>query len=165
MYKILGRPAQGRRHCPWPAGEWPPAASKTHRRKTARPRRPAKSSTSWAAPSEEACIDAEDTVREGLNRTGGTVRDGFARTKESVQGMGLVPRVYGRLHWDKALHSSQFVVKAEGGGRHHPRHSSRRSRQGQGDLPRERYLRRDPRRRSAPRRFTRHRHHQPRDDR
>jgi hyperosmotically inducible periplasmic protein len=60
-------------------------------------------------------IDAEDTVREGLNRTGDTVRDGFARTKESVQGMGLVPRVYGRLHWDKALHSSRFLVKAEGG--------------------------------------------------
>jgi hyperosmotically inducible periplasmic protein len=60
-------------------------------------------------------IDAEDTVREGLNRTGGTVRDGFNRTKESVQGMGIVPRVYGRLHWDKALHACQFVVKAEGG--------------------------------------------------
>lgn len=61
-------------------------------------------------------LDAEDTVREGLNRTGDTVRDGFARTRESVQGMGLVPRVYGRLHWDKALHSSQFLVKADGGG-------------------------------------------------
>jgi hypothetical protein len=60
-------------------------------------------------------IDAEDTVREGLNRTGGTVRDGFARTKESVQAMGIAPRVYGRLHWDKALHASQLVVKADGG--------------------------------------------------
>jgi hypothetical protein len=60
-------------------------------------------------------IDAEDTFREGLNRTGDTVRDGFARTKESVQGMGLVPRVYGRLHWDKSLHTSRFVVKADGG--------------------------------------------------
>ncbi len=60
-------------------------------------------------------IDAEDTFREGLNRTGDSVRDGFARTKESVQGMGLVPRVYGRLHWDKMLHTSRFVVKAEGG--------------------------------------------------
>jgi hyperosmotically inducible protein len=59
--------------------------------------------------------DAEDTVREGLNKTGETVRDGFARTKESVQGMGLVPRVYGRLHWDKALHSSPLFVKADGG--------------------------------------------------
>lgn len=59
--------------------------------------------------------EAEDTVREGLNKTGGTVRDGFARTRESVQGMGLVPRVYGRLHWDKALHASPLFVKAEGG--------------------------------------------------
>jgi hypothetical protein len=60
-------------------------------------------------------IDAEETVREGLNRTGETVRDGFARTRESVQGMGLVPRVYGRLHWDRALHTSPIFVKAEGG--------------------------------------------------
>jgi hypothetical protein len=29
--------------------------------------------------------------------------------------MGLVPRVYGRHHCDKALHSSQILVKAEGG--------------------------------------------------
>ncbi len=29
--------------------------------------------------------------------------------------MGLVPRVYGRLHWDKALNASQLMVKAEGG--------------------------------------------------
>ena len=62
-------------------------------------------------------VDAEDTVRDGLNRTGETVRDGFTRTRESVQSMGLVSRVYGRLHWDKALHSSQLVVKAEAGGR------------------------------------------------
>jgi hyperosmotically inducible periplasmic protein len=60
-------------------------------------------------------LDAEGTVREGLNRTGETVRDGFARTRESVQGMGLVPRVYGRLHWDKTLHTSPLFVKAEGG--------------------------------------------------
>ena len=60
-------------------------------------------------------IDAEDTVRDGLNRTGGTVRDGFAHAKESVQAMGIAPRVYGRLHWDKALHASQLVVKADGG--------------------------------------------------
>jgi hypothetical protein len=60
-------------------------------------------------------IDAEDSLREGLNRTGETVRDGFARTRESVQGMGLVPRVYGRLHWEKSLHTSPLFVKADGG--------------------------------------------------
>jgi hypothetical protein len=55
------------------------------------------------------------TVRDGLNRTGETVREGFNKTRESVQAMGLVPRVYGRLHWDKALHTSPLFVKAEGG--------------------------------------------------
>ena len=43
------------------------------------------------------------------------MRDGFARTRESVQGMGLVPRVYGRLHWDKTLNACPLFVKAEGG--------------------------------------------------
>jgi len=56
-----------------------------------------------------------ESVRDGLNKTGGTVREGFSKTRETVQGMGLVPRVYGRLHWDKALHSSTLFVKAEGG--------------------------------------------------
>jgi len=71
-------------------------------------------------------VDAEETVRDGLNKTGESVRDGFnktgesvrdgfSKTRETVQGMGLVPRVYGRLHWDKALHSSSLFVKAEGG--------------------------------------------------
>jgi hypothetical protein len=71
-------------------------------------------------------VDAEESVRDGLNKTGATVRDGINRTgesvregfnkaRDSVQGMGLVPRVYGRLHWDKTLHSSTLFVKAEGG--------------------------------------------------
>jgi hypothetical protein len=71
-------------------------------------------------------IDAEESlrdglgktgasVRDGLNWTGESVRDGFNKTRESVQGMGLIPRVYGRLHWDKALHSSTLFIKAEGG--------------------------------------------------
>ena len=60
-------------------------------------------------------VDAEETVRGGLNKTGETVREGFTKTRESVQGMGLIPRIYGRLHWDKALHSSTLFVKAEGG--------------------------------------------------
>jgi len=60
-------------------------------------------------------VEAEESVRDGLNKTGDTVREGFARTRDSVQGMGLIPRVYGRLHWDKALYSSTLLVMAEGG--------------------------------------------------
>src|SRR5258708_36050063 len=50
-------------------------------------------------------LNAEETVRDGLNKTGETVREGFAKTRDSVQGMGILSRVYGRVHWDKALHS------------------------------------------------------------
>jgi hyperosmotically inducible protein len=60
-------------------------------------------------------LNAEETVRDGLNKTGDTVREGFAKTRDSVQGMGILSRVYGRVHWDKALHSSSIFVKAEGG--------------------------------------------------
>jgi hypothetical protein len=60
-------------------------------------------------------VDAEESLRDGLNKTGVTVREGFAKTRDSVQGMGLIPRVYGRLHWDKALYSCNLLVKAEGG--------------------------------------------------
>jgi hypothetical protein len=59
--------------------------------------------------------NAEESVRDGLNKTGDTVREGFGKTRDVVQGMGLVARVYGRLHWEKALHTSTLFVKAEGG--------------------------------------------------
>ena len=64
---------------------------------------------------KRSLVDAEESLRDGLNKTGATVREGFAKTRDSVQGMGLIPRVYGRLHWDKALFSSNLFVKAEGG--------------------------------------------------
>jgi hyperosmotically inducible protein len=64
---------------------------------------------------KKGILNAEETVRDGLNKTGETVREGFAKTRDSVQGMGILSRVYGRIHWDKALHSSSIFVKAEGG--------------------------------------------------
>ena len=69
----------------------------------------------WAGRSKEGFMNAEETVRDGLNKTGETVREGFAKTRDSVQGMGVLSRVYGRVHWDKALYSSSIFVKAEGG--------------------------------------------------
>jgi hyperosmotically inducible periplasmic protein len=64
---------------------------------------------------KKGILNAEETVRDGLNKTGETVREGFTKTRDSVQGMGILSRVYGRVHWDKALHSSSILVKAEGG--------------------------------------------------
>jgi hyperosmotically inducible periplasmic protein len=59
-------------------------------------------------------VNAEGTVRDGLNKTGETVRESFAKTRDSVNAMGLGPRVYGRLHWDKSLHSTSLFIKVEG---------------------------------------------------
>ena len=63
---------------------------------------------------KQGIVNAEETVREGLNKTGETVRESFAKTRESVNAMGLGPRVYGRLHWDKALNACSLFVKVEG---------------------------------------------------
>ena len=63
---------------------------------------------------KQGIVNAEETVREGLNKTGETVRESFAKTRESVNTMGLGPRVYGRLHWDKALNSCSLFIKVEG---------------------------------------------------
>jgi BON domain len=64
---------------------------------------------------KQGLVNAEETVRDGLNKTGETVRESFAKTRESVNAMGLGPRVYGRLHWDKALNGYSLFIKVDGG--------------------------------------------------
>ncbi len=54
-------------------------------------------------------------IRRGVENAGESVREGFARSRDTVQGMGILARVYGRLHWDKSLHASNLVLKADGG--------------------------------------------------
>jgi hyperosmotically inducible periplasmic protein len=60
-------------------------------------------------------LNAEESVRDGLNKTGETVRESFAKTRDTVQSMGIPSRVYGRLHWDKEFQNIPLFVKAEGG--------------------------------------------------
>jgi osmotically-inducible protein OsmY len=59
--------------------------------------------------------NAGEKVREGVSKTEGTVREAFTKTRDTVHGMEVLSRVYGRLHWEKALYSSSLYVKAEGG--------------------------------------------------
>jgi hyperosmotically inducible periplasmic protein len=54
-------------------------------------------------------------LKQGLNRAEGAVREGFHKTRDSVHSMGVQARVYGRLHWDKALTQSDLHVKVEEG--------------------------------------------------
>jgi osmotically-inducible protein OsmY len=54
-------------------------------------------------------------IRKGFENAGDSVREGFEKTRSAVHGMGVTSRVYGRLHWEKSLHSLQLLVKSEGG--------------------------------------------------
>jgi hyperosmotically inducible periplasmic protein len=54
-------------------------------------------------------------IRKGFENAGDSVREGFEKTRAVVHGMGVTPRVYTRLHWEKSLHSLQLLVKSEGG--------------------------------------------------
>jgi len=55
-------------------------------------------------------------VRGGLNRAGQDAKERFASAKTSVQNMGVESRVYGRLHWDKALNDAtiELAMSQEG---------------------------------------------------
>jgi osmotically-inducible protein OsmY len=60
-------------------------------------------------------LTAEDAVRDSLNKTSERIRSEFAKTRASVHEMSLTGRIYGRLHWDKALHLCRFALTAEDG--------------------------------------------------
>ena len=55
-------------------------------------------------------------IKAGLNRAGNATKDQFARAKSSIQAMGVESRVYGRLHWDKALNDAMIDLSATGDG-------------------------------------------------
>jgi hyperosmotically inducible periplasmic protein len=59
--------------------------------------------------------EAGRKIKKGLEKAEDTVREAFHRTRDSVHGMGILARVYGRLHWDKALHSSSLTIRIENG--------------------------------------------------
>jgi len=54
-------------------------------------------------------------LKKGLDKAEDAVREGFHKTRDSVQSMGVAARIYGRLHWDKALNSTTLHVKVEEG--------------------------------------------------
>jgi osmotically-inducible protein OsmY len=54
-------------------------------------------------------------IKRGLEKAEDAVREGFHKTRDSVHSMGVMSRVYGRLHWDKVLHTSPLTLKVEDG--------------------------------------------------
>jgi hyperosmotically inducible periplasmic protein len=51
----------------------------------------------------ERLDEAAQKIKRGLGEVAEDLRARFRRTRESVQSMGVEARVYGRIHWDKAL--------------------------------------------------------------
>ena len=49
---------------------------------------------------------AVQDIKSGLRKAGNATKDQFARAKTSVHNMGVESRVYGRIHWDKALNDA-----------------------------------------------------------
>jgi hyperosmotically inducible protein len=59
--------------------------------------------------------EAGRAIKKGFQTAGEKVREGFDKTREGVHNMGVESRVYGRLHWDKALTNSSFELQVSSG--------------------------------------------------
>ena len=64
----------------------------------------------------QALDNAGRSIKRGFQSAGQAVQGGFIRTKTSVHNMELVSRVYSRLHWDKALTTSNIELEVTDGG-------------------------------------------------
>jgi hyperosmotically inducible protein len=59
---------------------------------------------------------AGQAVSGGLQTAGQAVSGGFQKTKNAVQNMEVVSRVYSRLHWDKAMTGANLEIEIQAGG-------------------------------------------------
>ena len=60
--------------------------------------------------------NAGRAVKRGFQSAGQAVQGGFIKTRTSVHNMEVVSRVYSRLHWDKALTTSNLELEVTNGG-------------------------------------------------
>jgi osmotically-inducible protein OsmY len=51
-----------------------------------------------------------EKIDRGLNQIGAELSQAWAEARKSVEKMGVQGRVYGRLHWDKALEGAKFEI-------------------------------------------------------
>ena len=49
-------------------------------------------------------------IKSGLRKAGDAAKEQFAKARTSVHNMGVESRVYGRLHWDKALNDATIEL-------------------------------------------------------
>jgi hypothetical protein len=60
----------------------------------------------------EKLDEAGAAIRRDVGKAGDAVREQFHKAKASINAMGIEGRVYGRLHWDKALENASIDVTA-----------------------------------------------------
>ena len=51
-------------------------------------------------------------AKRGAEKIGQDLREGFDRARDKVDAMSVEARVYGRLHWDKALNGAAITLEA-----------------------------------------------------
>jgi hyperosmotically inducible periplasmic protein len=51
-----------------------------------------------------------EKIDRGLNQIGAELSQAWAEARKSVEKMGVQGRVYGRLHWDKALEGAKLEI-------------------------------------------------------
>src|SRR4051812_44155069 len=61
----------------------------------------------------ERVDEAVQSIKKGVRSASETLREQFARTQASIHSMGVEGRIYGRLHWDKALHGSKIDLSVD----------------------------------------------------
>jgi osmotically-inducible protein OsmY len=64
----------------------------------------------------EKIDEAIQDVKKGVKDLSKEIQETFERTRASVDRMGIQARVYGRIHWDKALTDQSIEVKVEKNG-------------------------------------------------
>jgi hyperosmotically inducible periplasmic protein len=60
---------------------------------------------------KEALGTAVGDLKKGVQNVSEGVRERFSKARTSVQNMGIEARVYGRLHWDKALNTASIELE------------------------------------------------------
>jgi hyperosmotically inducible periplasmic protein len=55
---------------------------------------------------------AVQDIKGGLRKAGDATREQFAKVRTGVHNMGVESRVYGRIHWDKALNDASIELTA-----------------------------------------------------
>jgi osmotically-inducible protein OsmY len=56
-----------------------------------------------------------EKIDRGLSQIGAELSQGWADIRKSVEKMGVQSRVYGRLHWDKALQDATLEIEIRDG--------------------------------------------------